>query len=112
MPRRLRDLSSRTTLPPNAGDAMKDTKLNISLPADLARFVQAEVASGHYSSASEVVSDGLRKLQTSANGNGREHDEFDRAKVAEALDGLRRLSATQTLGHHLTLRELIDEGRA
>ena len=91
---------------------MNDKKLSISLPADLARSVQAEVDCGHYSSVSEVVSDGLRKLQSSVDGNGREHDEFNRAKAAEALDGLRRLAATQTLGSELTLRDLIDEGRA
>jgi putative addiction module CopG family antidote len=88
---------------------MQPRRFNISLPADLARFIEDEVRAGHYASASDVVSDGLRRMRGSANGNGRE---FDRAEVAKALDGLRRLAATQTLGSDLTLRDLIDEGRA
>jgi antitoxin ParD1/3/4 len=37
--------------------------MNVSLPAALADFVEKEVASGAYSTASEVVRDGLRILQ-------------------------------------------------
>jgi antitoxin ParD1/3/4 len=37
--------------------------MNVSLPAALAEFVEDEVASGAYASASEVVRDGLRILQ-------------------------------------------------
>jgi antitoxin ParD1/3/4 len=37
--------------------------MNVSLPAALAEFVEKEVASGQYSTASEVVRDGLRILQ-------------------------------------------------
>jgi antitoxin ParD1/3/4 len=37
--------------------------MNVSLPAALAEFVEKEVASGHYSTASEVVRDGLRMLR-------------------------------------------------
>jgi antitoxin ParD1/3/4 len=37
--------------------------MNVSLPAELAEFVEREVASGDYSTASEVVRDGLRILR-------------------------------------------------
>jgi len=37
--------------------------MNVSLPAALAEFVEKEVASGNYSTASEVVLDGLRMLR-------------------------------------------------
>jgi antitoxin ParD1/3/4 len=37
--------------------------MNVSLPVALANFVEKEVASGEYSTASEVVRDGLRILQ-------------------------------------------------
>lgn len=37
--------------------------MNVSLPAELAAFVEGEVASGGYSTASEVVRDALRLLR-------------------------------------------------
>ena len=37
--------------------------MNVSLPADMAEFVNSEVAAGGYTSASEVVRDALRLLQ-------------------------------------------------
>ena len=37
--------------------------MNVSLPQGLAEFVEKEVASGSYSTASEVVRDGLRLLR-------------------------------------------------
>ena len=38
------------------------TRLNITLPADLAAFVQARVASGQYANESEVIRDGIEEL--------------------------------------------------
>jgi putative addiction module CopG family antidote len=90
---------------------MKTTTMNISLPADLARFIRETVKSGEYASASEVILDGLRLLRRSANGDPRAPDEFDRSQVNDALEQLRRLSATQSLGSEFNLRGLIDEGR-
>jgi antitoxin ParD1/3/4 len=37
--------------------------MNVSLPQALAEFVEKEVASGNYATASEVVRDGLRMLR-------------------------------------------------
>jgi len=42
--------------------------MNVSLSAEFARFVEREVASGRYSSASEVFRDGLRLLQREEDG--------------------------------------------
>ena len=36
--------------------------MNVSLSSELASFVEGEVASGQYGTASEVVRDGLRRL--------------------------------------------------
>lgn len=90
---------------------MRVVTMNISLPADLAGFVRERVRSGLYSSASEVVREALRFLQRSGGAGGQDEDEFDRAKVALALENLRKLAQTQVLGNELTLKSLIDEGR-
>jgi antitoxin ParD1/3/4 len=37
--------------------------MNVSLPKALAEFVEGEIASGQYGTASEVVRDGLRLLR-------------------------------------------------
>lgn len=37
--------------------------MNVSLPAELADFVESEVASGEYGTASEVVGEALRALR-------------------------------------------------
>jgi antitoxin ParD1/3/4 len=42
--------------------------MNVSLPTELAAFVEREVTSGDYGSASEVVRDGLRLLRREAEG--------------------------------------------
>lgn len=97
-----------TAMPPRKPP--KTTTMNISLPADLVRFIRERVESGRYSSASEVIRDGLRLLQGAGNGTQREEG-FDRARIAAALEGLRKISARQALGDDLTTRDLIDEGR-
>lgn len=52
--------------------------MNISLPPALEKFVQNKIGSGRYSTASEVVRDGLRMLQ--------EQDQLHQMR----LDDLRR----------------------
>ena len=63
--------------------------MNVSLTAELERFVSEKVESGLYTSASEVVREGLRLLH--------ERDQLSaaqiadvRSKVAEGLSGLKR----------------------
>jgi antitoxin ParD1/3/4 len=52
------------------------TTLNVSLTAELERFVQERVSSGRYQTASEVVREGLRLL---------ERQERDHEEAFEAL---------------------------
>ncbi len=52
--------------------------MNVSLPADMAAFIESEVAKGGYASSSEVVRDALRLLQ------------HDKALEEEKLAVLRR----------------------
>lgn len=65
--------------------------MNVSLTAKLERFVNEKVESGAYSSASEVICEGLRLLKE--------------------RDGLRRVR-TEEVRRHITLgAEQIQEGR-
>jgi putative addiction module CopG family antidote len=84
--------------------------MEVSLPADLVRFIQEGVKSGSYASPSEVVREGLRLLQGAASRVPRPSG-FDRIRATQAVEELRRLAAEQTLGEDLTIRDLIDEGR-
>jgi antitoxin ParD1/3/4 len=52
--------------------------MNVSLPSDMAKFVEDEVKAGGYASSSEVVREALRLLQR------------DKAREAEKLAILRR----------------------
>ena len=52
--------------------------VNVSLPSDMAKFVEDEVEAGGYASSSEVVREALRLLQR------------DKAREAEKLAILRR----------------------
>lgn len=46
------------------GSMSKRASLNVSLTPELVAFVAAQVASGHYVSASEVVRTALRRLES------------------------------------------------
>lgn len=50
--------------------------MNVSLPSELATFVEEEVKSGEYGTASEVIRDGLRHLL---------HDKATRKEKAAVL---------------------------
>jgi len=88
----------------------KGSTMHVALTPELARFVRERVASGLYGSASELVRESLRMMlrQELRDAAG----DLDRDRVRGAIAGLRRLRQQQRLGHDLTLRELIDEGRA
>ena len=55
-------------------------KLNVSLPPDVAEFVDTEIASGDYANASDVVSDALRLL--------RQERDAEAAKLALLRDAI------------------------
>ena len=97
---------------------MKTTTMNISLPAELARYVREKVDGGQYSSVSEVVREALRRLAGQENGRRPEDifrtlsgAAFDRSKAEEAVRGIGELQKKQTLGGDLTVEDLINEGR-
>lgn len=65
--------------------------MNISLPPELAHFVETELASGAYASASEVIRDGLRHLQHEKSIRDERHHILKReieAGLAEARAGI------------------------
>lgn len=59
--------------------------MNVSLPADMADFVEGEVAAGGYGSASEVVREALRLLRREK-ALERERLEILRREVGRGLD--------------------------
>jgi len=75
--------------------------LNVSLTAELQRFVDRRVASGRYQTASEVVRDGLRLLEDRERATERDIDSMKRkissglkqARAGEVLDGDQVLAA-------------------
>jgi len=75
--------------------------MNVSLPAELGKYVRRLIASGLYSSASEVMREGLRALQ--------ERDEALRVLRAELQVGIDQLERGQSytlqeVREHLTAR--------
>lgn len=97
---------------------MKTRTMNISLPAELARYVREKVEGGHYSSVSEVVREALRRLAGQDNGRRPQEEfrtlsgtPFDRSKAQEAVRCIGELQKKQTLGGDLTVEDLINEGR-
>ncbi len=65
------------------------TTMNVSLTPELERFVNEQVASGRYQSASEVFRDGLRLLQQRAEDRQAALEEV-RRKVREGLEASAR----------------------
>jgi antitoxin ParD1/3/4 len=71
--------------------------MNVSLTPELEKFVTDKVASGRYTSASEVVREALRLLEREEKSRKEQLDEFNRELQVriEALD----------LGEHVTAEE-------
>jgi antitoxin ParD1/3/4 len=84
--------------------------MNVSLTPELEKFVSAEVESGRYNSASEVVREALRLLE--------EHDKAKVAQLAEfngelgrRLDSLRRGERVDPAEAHPRLQRKSDARR-
>jgi antitoxin ParD1/3/4 len=83
------------------------TTINVSLTPEFEKFVEAEVASGRYQSASEVFREGLRLLQD------REEErkvvlEEVRKKVRRGLEATKR---GELFDGEQVLREILGESR-
>jgi len=71
--------------------------MNVSLTAELEKFVSAKVDSGRYNSASEVVREALRLLE--------EHDQARAAQLSGLNRELSRRLQTLDRGHHVSPAE-------
>ncbi len=80
--------------------------MNVSLPAELTEFVEREVASGEYGTASEVVQDGLRLLRRDREARAEKFAVL-RHEVGIGVDQARagQLSARSAVGIAAALRE-------
>ncbi len=81
--------------------------INISLTPEFERFVDSEVASGRYQSASEVFREALRLLQEREEKRKAALDEV-RKKVRKGLDAAKR---GELFEGEEVLREILDESR-
>lgn len=72
--------------------------MNVSLTAELEKFVDEKVATGRYTSASEVVREALRLLE--------EHDQDRSRRLAEFNDELGRRLDSLKNGHYVTPEQL------
>ena len=67
--------------------------MNVSLTAELEKFVSSKVKSGRYNSASEVVREALRLLE--------EHDQARSVQLSEFNQELGRRLASLDRGEHI-----------
>ena len=75
--------------------------MNVSLTPQMVKFVEAEVASGAYQTASEVIRDGLRMLQ--------ERKQDRQARLEEIRQQLAAGLAELDRGERFTLEEVVAE---
>jgi antitoxin ParD1/3/4 len=83
------------------------TTINISLTPEFEKFVEAEVASGRYQSASEVFREGLRLLQDREEKRKAALDEV-RKNVRQGLEAAER---GELFEGEEVLREILGESR-
>jgi antitoxin ParD1/3/4 len=83
------------------------TTINVSLTPEFEKFVEAEVASGRYQSASEVFREGLRLLQDREEKRKAALEEV-RRKVRQGLDAAKR---GELFDGEEVLREILGESR-
>jgi antitoxin ParD1/3/4 len=78
--------------------------MDISLSPDLEQLVQEKVASGSYSSASEVIREALRLLK--------QHDELQRLRLAELKRDIARGIEAADRGELAPAQQVFQELRA
>jgi antitoxin ParD1/3/4 len=78
-----------------------EKKLDISLAADLERFVADQVSRGHYSNASEVIADSLRLLRL--------QEDTDDTALEELRQKLRRGAAEAERGELVDGEQFLDQ---
>jgi antitoxin ParD1/3/4 len=83
------------------------TTINISLTPEFEKFVESQVASGRYKSASEVFRDGLRLLQEREEKRDAALDEV-RRKVRQGLESAKR---GELFDGEEVLREILEGSR-
>jgi antitoxin ParD1/3/4 len=87
--------------------AARDT-MNISLTAELRKFVSSKVGSGRYTSASEVVREALRLLERTE----KEHKSALQDVRAQIATGLVQLDRGDTFDGEAVFREIQQLSRA
>ena len=73
-------------------------KLSITLPADMAQMIRNQVATGAYSSNSEVIREAMRLWQDRRMEKEQRLDAI-RVKIKEAADDPRRITDAELTGH-------------
>jgi len=81
---------------------MSAEKLSITLPADMAQVIRAAVATGAYSSNSEVIREAMRLWQDRCTDRERRLDVI-RTKIQEAVDDPHRITDGE-LGQYFDTR--------
>jgi putative addiction module CopG family antidote len=99
---------------------VRNVSIRVSLPPDLARFVRAQVGSGAFASASDVVRVAVRRfalhdqvalLAAPADACDVQEQPIDRSRARAAIWRLRQLRKGFTIGSGSTAKDLRDDGR-
>lgn len=86
---------------------MEEVTMHVTLPIQWEQFVHAQVESGRYHSASDVIRVALQRLAAATPAIASPRSAADPAALIAAF---RELRATCTLGPGLTLEELLHDG--
>ncbi|GAX41477.1 hypothetical protein NIES4075_24500 [Tolypothrix sp. NIES-4075] len=84
--------------------------MNITLPSELEQFIQAQIATGRYASAEEVISKALKLLEEWEKGY-QQWVEETRQKVEVAIEQLDRGEGAEVEVVVERLREKLDKAR-
>lgn len=84
--------------------------MNVSLTAELEKFVNAKVESGRYNSASEVVREALRLLEEHDHARARQLTEFNQ-ELGRRLESLDRGQHVSPANARVKLKRRSDQRR-